>query len=416
MEKCARVAFGVSVLPAALHSGHAASATDEATGPLEHGPGFGSAKRVIFIQLRGGMSHIDTFDPKEGPTQGPKGAIATKADFQVSAFLPQTAGVADKITVIRSMSAKVGVHATASYLMRTGYEPRGTIRHPMLGAWGQHYLGASHSTLPSSVCISHNSDHGNGFFPATFTPLPIIDPDAGLQYSVPYAGLKTVEERLALVREVDRSFQQKFPDPNIAAYNDFYDATVRLMKSTELRAFDLGSEPDSMKDLYGDSKLARGCLLARRLVESGVRFVEVSNGGWDMHNNLADAMETTGATFDRAYAALIRDLESRGLLDSTLVVVATEFGRKPDLSGSGRGHYPTVFSSVLAGAGVKRGHVHGASDKEGAKVEANPVSVGELHASIGWAMGLPMSKIATAPNGRPFTVGNKSHPVQALFA
>lgn len=418
LEKCAKTALGVTLAPSMGALSHAATATPNptASATVSTGPGFGSAKRIIFIQLRGGMSHIDTFDPKTGPTKGPKGAIGTKAGFQISEFLPNIAKVSDKICVIRSMSAKVGVHATANYLMRTGYEPRGTIRHPMLGAWGQHYLGPSHDTLPSSVSINHNSDNGNGFFPATYTPLPIIDPSAGLQYSVPYAGMKTVEERLALVREVDATFQQRFPDENIAAYNDFYDATVRLMKSTELRAFDLKHESEATKSAYGDSQLGRGCLLARRLIESGVRFVEVANGGWDMHNNLADAMESTGATFDRVYAALINDLQSRGLLDSTLVVVATEFGRKPEYSGSGRGHYPIVFSTVLAGAGIRRGFAYGASDAEGAKVEQNPVSVGELHATIGWAAGYPLEQVVTAPNGRPFSVGNKSKPVSGVFA
>lgn len=418
LEKCAKAALGVSLAPSIEALAHAATATagPSASAATSAGPGFGSAKRIIFIQLRGGMSHIDTFDPKSGSTKGPKGAISTKAGFQISEFLPNIAKISDKICVIRSMSAKVGVHATASYLMRTGYEPRGTIRHPMLGAWGQHYLGPSHDTLPSSVSVNHNSDNGNGFFPATYTPLPIIDPDAGLQHSVPYAGMKTVEERLALVREVDSTFQQRFPDENIAAYNDFYDATVRLMKSTELRAFDLKHESEATKAAYGDSKLGRGCLLARRLVESGVRFVEVGSGGWDMHNNLTDAMESTGATFDRAYAALINDLQTRGLLDSTLVVVATEFGRKPEYSGSGRGHYPIVFSTVLAGAGIRRGFVYGASDADGAKVEHNPVSVGELHATIGWAAGYPLDEVVTAPNGRPFSVGNKSKAVSGVFA
>jgi Protein of unknown function (DUF1501) len=422
LEKCARSAFGVTLAPAlgglapAAFAASTGSPAGGMAGSAQGGPGFGSAKRVIFLQLRGGMSHIDTFDPKTGASKGPKGALSTKAGFQISEFLPNIAKVSDKLCVVRSMSAKVGVHAAANYLMRTGYDPRGTIRHPMLGAWGQHYLGASHENLPSSVSINHNSDNGNGFFPATYTPLPIIDPDAGLQYSVPYSGIKTVEERLALVREVDTAFQKRFPDENIAAYNDFYDATVRLMKSTELRAFDLNQESAPTKANYGDSKFARGCLLARRLVESGVRFVEVSSGGWDMHNNLADSMESTGAEFDKAYAALVTDLESRGLLESTLVVVATEFGRKPEFAGSGRGHYPTVFSTVLAGAGIKRGMVWGASDAQGAKVVEKPVSVGELHATIGWAAGYPLETVVNAPNGRPFTVGNKSKPVMGVFA
>jgi uncharacterized protein (DUF1501 family) len=152
------------------------------------------------------------------------------------------------------------------------------------------------------------------------------------------------------------------------------------------------------------------------LVESGVRFVEVSSGGWDMHNNLEDSMESTGGDFDRAYAALIRDLSSRGLLESTLVVVATEFGRKPEYSGSGRGHYPTAFSVVLAGAGLKRGFVYGKTDSQGAKVEEHPAQVGNLHATIAHAAGFPMDKIVMSPSGRPFSVGNKGQPLPALFA
>ena len=414
LQRCARTALGVSILPA-LRAGALAgdvNAQPSGTG----GAGFGSAKRIIFLQLRGGMSHLDTFDPKAGPSKGPKGALGTNAGFQISEFLPATARMADKICVLRSMTAKVGVHATATYLMRTGYEPRGTIKHPMLGAWAQNFLGASHETLPSSVCINHGSEHGNGFFPATFTPLPIIDPDSGLQYATSSAGIATLEERLKLVRRVDSLFEQRFPDENVKAYNDFYDATVRLMKSRELRAFDLKDEPKALQDEYGNSKLGRGCLLARRLVESGVRFVEVSSGGWDMHNNLADSMETTGGAFDRAYAALLQDLSSRGLLDSTLVVVATEFGRKPEFSGSGRGHYPTVFSSVLAGAGIKRGFVYGKSDSQGAKVEEHPVQVGQLHATIAHAAGFPAEQVVMSPSGRPFSVGNKAQPITAVFA
>ncbi len=416
IERCARGAFGLTVLPFLAGHSSAGAAATVPPGVASPGSGFGSAKRIIFLQLRGGMSHIDTFDPKEGASKGPKGALSTKGGFQVSEFLPKTAAIADKICIIRSMTAKVGVHAAATYIMRTGYEQRGTIKHPMLGAWAQNYLGVSHDTLPSSVAINHGSENGNGFLPATYSPLPITDPDAGLQYSTPYAGIKAVEERLSLVNQIDGAFRERFPDENVKAYNDFYDTTVRLMKSTELKAFNIADEPEPLKAAYGTSKFGRGCLLARRLVESGVRFVEVSSGGWDMHNNLEDAMESTGAQFDQAYAALIGDLASRGLLESTLVIVASEFGRKPEMSGSGRGHYPKVFSTVLAGAGVKRGFVYGGSDAAGAEPVGEGVSVGNLHATIGWAAGFPLDKIVTAPNGRPFSVGNKSKPLTDIFA
>jgi hypothetical protein len=409
VEHCARLAFGTSVLP--LFGPDASGA--------ESGPGargFGSAKHVIFLQLNGGMSHIDTFDPKQGSAKGPKGAVSAKGGMQLSEFLPNTARVSDRIAVIRAMSAKVGVHSAARYLMRTGYEQRGTIQHPCLGAWAQNYLGPSSRSLPSSVCINHNSNHGNGFFGAGLSPLPILDPSSGLQYSKPEVGIPVVEKRLGLVKDMDRLFREKFPDENVRAYNEFYDATLQLMKSADLKAFDISLEPEKVKESYGNSKFGRGCLLARRLVQHGVRYIEVSSEGWDMHTGLEDRMGEVGAEFDKGFAALIEDLTASGLLKSTLVVLSTEFGRKPDFDGSGRGHYPKAFSTVLAGAGIKRGYVHGATDEKGAEVTDGEMSIGALHATIGWAAGLPLGKVVMSASERPFTVGNKSEPVPELFA
>jgi hypothetical protein len=416
VERCARAAFGLSILPFLEGARSLGLDTAQTSAMSPSRPGFGTAKRVIFLQLTGGMSHIDTFDPKTGASKSPKGAISTKAGFQLTEFLPKTADISDKICVVRSMTAKVGVHAAAQYFIRTGFEQRGTIKHPNLGAWAQHYLGPSHKTLPSSVCVNRSSDHGNGFFPATYSPLPILDPDAGLQNSVAAAGNEVVEKRLALVNEIDRNFRERFPDENVKAYNDFYDNTVQLMKSSDLKAFDLNAEPANLREAYGKSKFGQGCLLARRLVESGVRFIEVVSGGWDMHTGLQERMTEVGGEFDQAFAALIGDLDARGLLKDTLVVVATEFGRKPDFSGNGRGHYPKVFSTVLAGAGIKRGYVHGASDDLGAEPTDKDMTVGSFHATIAWAAGLPIEQAVVAPNGRPFTIGNKGVPAPEVFA
>lgn len=411
LERCARTAFGLSILPA--FQGMEALG---AAAPAARGPGFGSARNIIFLQLVGGMSHIDTFDPKEGSSKGPKGALSAKGGMQISEFLPKTAAASDKICVVRSMTAKIGVHAAAQYFMRTGFEQRGTVRHPNLGAWAQHYLGPSHKTLPSSVCINRNSDHGNGIFPATYTPLPILDPDAGLQHSATPGGLEATQKKLAIMDKLDRLFRERYPDENVKAYSDFYENTMTLLKSSDLKIFDLAAEPAALRDSYGRSKFGQGCLLARRLVQGGVRFVEVTSGGWDMHTGLDDRMEELGGEFDQAFAALLGDLDARGLLQSTLVVVATEFGRKPEFTGGGRGHYPKVFSTVLAGAGVKRGYVYGASDAKGADVADKDVSVGDFHATIGWAAGLPIDQPAMSPSGRPFTVGNKGKPLAEVFA
>ena len=415
VERMAQAAFGISLLPFLPGENLLAADAVAAAPATARGPGFGKAKAVIMLQLSGGLSQIDSFDPKTGASKGPGDAVNTKADFQISSFLPQTAKIADKITVIRSMTAKVGVHESARYLMRTGFEKRGTVVHPTLGAWAQNYLGASHQTLPS-VCINRPSNHGNGFFPATMSPLPILDPDEGLRNAVSSAAASIMEKRLALLSDMDRKFTNSVKDSEVAAYNDFYESTLRLMKGKDLERFDLKKEPDELREKYGRNRFGQGCLLARRLIEGGVRYVEVESGGWDMHKDIQGGMEDRGSEFDTAFAALISDLESRGLLDSTMVVVATEFGRKPQFDGSGRGHHPLVFSCVLAGGGAKRGYVHGASDAAGGHVESDPVTVGDLHATVAHACGLPIEKSVTSASGRPFTVGNKGKPVSGVFA
>ncbi|HAW99107.1 MAG TPA: DUF1501 domain-containing protein [Opitutae bacterium] len=405
IERCALGAFGLSVLPDL-----------RAAEPVGGGNGFGKAKRIIFLQVKGGMSHIDTFDPKIGPTKGPGDAIRTKADFQITEYLPKTAGVADRISVIRSMTAKVGVHGPAQYFMRTAFTQRNTIKHPNLGAWAQHYLGESHGTLPSSACINSGPKYGNGFFPTAFSPIPILNPDNGLRNIKTRGGSEALGQRLALSEKLSSFFSNRYPDRNVKSYREFYDNTLRLLRSKDLDSFDLGKEPAAMRQKYGLSKFGQGCLLARRLVETGVRYVEVATDGWDMHNNLQGDMEDLSPSFDQAYAALISDLDQRGMLNSTLVVLATEFGRKPQFNGNGRGHYPICFCSVLAGGGVKRGFVYGASDKTGAYPE-NPVTVNDLHATIGWAAGLPLKNEVLSSTGRPFVVGGaKAKPVRELFA
>ncbi len=215
---------------------------------------------------------------------------------------------------------------------------------------------------------------------------------------------------------MDRKFTGTVKDSGVAAYNEFYESTLRLMKGKDLECFDLNKESADLRAKYGKNRFGQGCLLARRLIEGGVRYVEVESGGWDMHKDIEGGMEDRGSEFDTAFAALVSDLDARGLLDSTMVVVATEFGRKPQFDGSGRGHHPLVFSCVLAGGGAKRGFVHGASDAAGGQVASDPVTVGELHATVAHACGMPIEKNVVSPSGRPFTVGNKAKPVSGVFA
>lgn len=412
VEQVARAALGVTLLP---HLSSAAEPTTPKPGSL---PGFGRAKNVIWLQMIGGMSHIDTLDPKTGDSKGARDPVQTKADYQLGGYLPTLArDHADKLAIIRSMSSKTGVHASGQYLMRTGYEQRGTIKHPVLGAWAQELLGKSSKTLPSSVCINRGPEHGNGFFSAAYSPLPIHDPDAGLQYSTFAASADVMSRRLALLNKIDSPFRSKFQDTNLKAYTDFYDDTLKLLSSDDLNAFKLTEEKDAEREKYGLNKFGQGCMLARRLVEHGVRFIEVTQGGWDMHNDIDDGMEENGTIIDTAISALLSDLKERGLLASTLIVLCSEFGRGPTInSRSGRDHHPKVFSTLLAGGPVRGGTIYGASDKAGESVADKQTSIQDFHSTIGHAMGMDVNQVVMSPSNRPFTVGDKGQVIPEVLA
>jgi hypothetical protein len=409
MERVAKTALGVSLLPLSEQVLRAAA-------------GQGRAKRVIYLFMEGGMSHIDTFDPKTGSTKGAKDPI--KADSgsgnldYLGGYLPKMAKVADKFAIIRSMSSKTGVHESGRYIMRTAYEPRGTIVHPSMGAWASHFLGRIEGAmLPDSVTIGSGAHPGAGFFPPALSPIPITNAASGLQNTRSSAGESAFNKRVALMDEFDSSFRGKFESEDVKAYTEFYDETMKLLKSKDLGAFDISQEPASVREKYGNSSFGQGCLLARRLVENGVRFVEVQTGGWDMHNNIDQGMTNNGNTLDTAFSALLEDLESKGMLEDTLVFLGSEFGRTPGINeNNGRDHYPLVYSTVFAGAGVKGGFVYGASDKDGRRVADKQTSPEDFLATVAYAMGLPIGEVVMSPSARPFTVGHKGQPVTDLFA
>lgn len=408
MLRTAKAALGVSVLSNA-QLGHGASA------PVPNGVG-GKAKSVIYLYMEGGMSHIDTFDPKHGETKGFKDPIkASGADFELGGYMSNTAKIAGDIAIIRSMTSKTGVHEAGNYMMHTGYEQRGTILHPTLGSWAQHFKGRSHPTLPSSVVIGSAAANA-GFFAPALSPVPITNAAVGLQNSKSIVSDDLFKKRVALMNEFDTAFRDKFHSPEVRAYTEFYDETMNLLTSKDLEAFDLTKESADVRDSFGPG-FGQGCLLARRLVQAGVRFIEVRSGGWDMHNYIDEGMERVGSRLDAVFAALISDLKANGLLDSTMVVLGSEFGRTPNINeNSGRDHYPKVYSTVFAGGGIKQGYIHGASDKDGREVADKQVTVQDFVATIGAAMGLPISQVVMSPSGRPFTVGDQGKAVAEMFA
>jgi hypothetical protein len=379
-----------------------------------------TAKNVIYLYMSGGQSHMDTWDVKEGvETAGPTKPFKTSADgVRISEYLQRTAQQMHHATIINSLSSTQGAHEQGNYMMHTSYELRGTIRHPSMGAWLNVFQGGGNSTLPNFVFIGNDSRHpGAGFFPAAQAPLFVSNPENGLKNVKPSVTEDKFQARMKLADELDKDFRSTFQQRNVKAYSDMYDDAIAMMKSEDLKAFDLTDEPSDVRAAYGKEAFGQGCLLARRLVERGVRFVEVSLGGWDTHNANFVAVPERCETLDKGLSSLISDLHNRGLLQDTLVVVTTEFGRTPDINThAGRDHYPNAFSAVMFGGGVKGGHVYGKTDKEGREVVENKMKIQDFNASIAYALGLPLDHVMYSPSKRPFTIADKGQPIPNLFA
>jgi len=373
-----------------------------------------SARHVIFLYMSGGMTHIDTFDPKpeNKDVMGETTAINTSADgIQLGNWLPNTAKQMHNAALIRSLTSNQGAHQQANYLLHTSYQRRGTIKHPTLGSWVSRLSGKLNRTLPAHVRINGGSDVlGAGFLESKHGPLPLGNPSSGIQNvkAAGYLEQSLYTQRLHTAQEFNKMFLNEYSQKQVRAYTDLYNDAVKLMSSKDLEAFDLTKETEATRELYGENNFGQGCLLARRLVETGVRFVEVQLGGWDMHNGVFDGMATRGATLDQGLSALLSDLERTGKIDDTMVVVASEFGRTPEVKAGriGRDHHPTAFSAMLAGGGIKGGTVYGKSDERAHYVEEEGSSVEDLNATIAHALGLKLEEIHYSPSGRPFKVAH----------
>lgn len=384
----------------------------------------GKAKRIIYLFMAGGMSHIDTFDLKPGhENQGSTKGIATSVTgCQISQHLPVLASQFDKMAVIRSMNTQTGDHEAGEYLMRTSYEPIATERHPSIGPWMQKLLGRKSKSLPDTVMITPSGQHpGPGFFDPSMSPLPIADPNRGLENTKPPAYLtdKSFDKRIDLINRFDSKFQKKYKDHGVKTYTDLYLEATALLASDELVAFDLNKEKNEDRDRYGRDAFGQGCLLARRLIENNVRCVEVTCGGWDMHTAIfnGNTLPARAAMMDKAVGNLLKDLSERGLLQDTLIVLTTEFGRSPAINYNvGRDHHPAVFSSMLAGAGVRGGQFYGASDAAGFGVDKDGVSPADFNATIAKLLGLSLEEIVISPTGRPFKVANEGKPISAILS
>jgi hypothetical protein len=415
IARTASAFLGVGLLPEVWSTEHAAAKTDDLQRPA-------TAKNVIYLYMAGGQSQLDTWDPKDiTKVSGATKPIPTSADgLRISQYLSRTAKQMHHGTVIRSLTSTQGAHEQGVYYMHTSYKLVGTIRHPSMGAWLSFLQNGGNPTLPKSVFIGEASQHpGGGFFPSVHTPLFVNNPANGIKNVNLPAGLsdERFAARLSMSAKLDADFITGFHQPEVKAYGDMYDQAVTMMKSADLKAFDLTQESTVTRKTYGDDAFGQGCLLARRLVEHGVRFVEVQLGNWDTHASNWVGTPKLCEILDQALAALLADLHQRGLLRDTLVVLATEFGRTPDINvNEGRDHYPQAFSGALWGGGVKQGYIYGQTDEEGRAIKEKKITIPDFNATIATALGLPLKQIIHSPDNRPFTVADKGKPAMDVFA
>ena len=377
------------------------------------------ARACVLLWLNGGPSHLDTFDPKPGRrTGGPFRAIPTRAPgMMLSEHLLQLAEHGHEIAVLRGMSSKEGNHGRAQYFVHTGYAPTPTVAHPSLGAWASARLADASSELPAFVSIGGPSQ-GAGFLGVQNGPfvLPKAGPPPTDVDMPPGVDGARFARRRAALDALDQRFAQATGDAKVEGRREVYGKAVRLMQSPRLEAFDLAAESEAAKRDYGDTDFGRGCLVARRLVERGVKFVEVVLDGWDTHKDNFDRTKKLMGTLDPAFAALLADLGARGLLGSTLVACMGEFGRTPHINAmDGRDHWPGAWSAVLAGGGVRGGVVHGATDEDGAKVVGATTSVPDLLATMATVMGLDPAHTEMTPAGRPIAVTDGGTPIAGVI-
>jgi hypothetical protein len=397
-------------------------------------------RSCILLWMNGGPSQMDTFDLKPGTANGgPYKVISTAVPgIKISEHLPQLAKHTRRMTLIRSMQTKEADHGRATYLMRTGRVPGGPVQYPVLGSFLSKELERPDAELPGFVSISpfrffSPAAYSSGFLGPEYAPL-VVGENAGFNPQQPAnfdTALKVSDldlpadvtgkrssSRVHLLEEMEQDFVTSRPDAAAQSHRTAYHRAVTLMRSAASRAFNLGDETNALRDRYGRNLFGQSCLLARRLVERGVPFVEVTLNNWDTHGNNFEQVQRNSAILDPAWATLMEDLEARGLLDTTLIVWMGEFGRTPLINGGrGRDHWANSWSTVLAGGGIKGGQVIGKTSADGRSVEDHPVSVPDFLGTVCLALGLDPRTQNQSNVGRPIRlVEPTAKPIKEVVA
>ncbi len=377
-------------------------------------------KSCILLWMGGGPSSMDIWDLKSGTnTGGPFRPISTKGDMQICEHMPKTAQVMDSLSIVRSMSTREADHDRGRYYMHTGYVPNPNIEHPSYGAVIAHETidQRPHLEIPPFVSVGGGSV-GPGFLGMAWAPFTVSSNGQVRNLGMSGWGDETMTARLEMLRTIETGFISQNRGQAAVDHAKILDKTVKLMSSEQMKAFRVMEEPDAMTELYGNNGFGRGCMLARRLVEAGVPFVEVDLGGWDNHQDIFNTLQNNRLpTLDQAMSGLVTDLKQRGLLESTTIVWMGEFGRTPRINGNaGRDHWARSWSVVVGGGGIKGGLAVGETNSDGTGVETEPYSSEDLMATVCHAMGISLETTFTSNNGRPMKIANGGKVIKDLIA
>jgi len=375
----------------------------------------------ILLFMRGGPSQLETFDPKPGTeTGGPTKSIPTVVPgIHIAEGWDKVAAQMKNIALVRSVTNREGNHQRAVYQLHTGYVPTGSLKHPSLGSIVACELGDPDFDLPHFVSIGAREVIGPGFLGIRYAPFLVTNPNE-LPANIalpPGVAADRLRRRLSLLDKLEEDFAKSGGGTRVEEHKGLYGSASQMVLSPRLKAFDLSQEKDTVRDRYGRTTFGQGCLLARRLIEAGVTFVEVVSDGWDTHADNFSRVKNLASQVDPAFAALVEDLKQRGMLDRTLVIWMGEFGRTPNINGrTGRDHYPRAFSVALAGAGIKGGQVVGQTDASGRTIQSRPVTVQDLFCTFCKALGINPRKENMSSVGRPIKIVDGGQPIQELFA
>lgn len=378
-----------------------------------------NTKSVILLWMGGGPSTIDLWDLKPNtPTGGPFKGISTSADgIQICEHLPLLSQQMHHMSIVRSMSTREADHTRGRYYMHTGFVPNPSIEHPSYGSVVSHELlkFVPELEIPAFVSVG-GSSIGPGFLGMTYSPF-VVDSNGNIRDLNGNIDQNRVVERLKMLEVIEDNFIDQKRGNIAVEHRKVVDKTVKLMTSQQMDAFKVSKESQEIRDKYGNTGFGRGCLMARRLVEIGVPFIEVDLGGWDNHSDIFPTLQNQKLPeLDKSMSALIDDLNNRGLLDTTAIVWMGEFGRTPNINGnSGRDHWARSWSVVVGGAGFKRGIVVGETSQDGKEVVSESYSSEDLMASILKSVGISLETTFTSKSGRPMKIANSGRVIKELF-